>query len=124
MLRDSTIPRMLHGVRWHPWARIPPFQKGTFLWYNTNVAPIRLVALVREGKHIAGELEGRNNSLPKLTLHYGPATCSVRYKAADEAHRPILGEVKGTAVFLLWKTLLILCIDTLANWRAILVVSL
>ena len=32
-----------------------------------------------------------------LVVHE-PAMCSVRYKAADEAHRPILGEIKGTAV--------------------------
>ena len=39
--------------------------------YNTNVAPIRLVALAREGKRRTGELDGNNNSMPILTLRWG-----------------------------------------------------
>ena len=50
------------------------------MWYNKVVAPIRLVALVREGKRITWELDGNNSSLPILTLHHEPAKCSVRYK--------------------------------------------
>ena len=45
---------------------------------KTSSSTRRLVALVREGKHKPGELDGNNSSLPILTLHYGPAMCRIR----------------------------------------------